>query len=118
LDVVGFAYLHQQIKLLGFGTSLNSIVATSAEYFVHLSIFQLSEGAYRLFQIFQLATIRNLLAVAQTSLGFHPTTCSTSSSVPFSIGEYTFGKSSRIWAATPSSGFHMEKKIRSDEIGT
>ena len=52
------------------------------------------------------------------SLGFHPTTCSTSSSVPFSIGEYTFGKSSRIWAATPSSGFHMEKKIRSNEIGT
>ena len=80
--MVGFTYLHQQIiiKLLGFGTSLNSIVATSAEYSVHLSIFQLSEGAYRPFQIFQLATIRNLLAVAQTSLGFHPTTCSTSSS--------------------------------------
>ena len=43
LDVVSFTDLHKQIQLLGFGTSLNSIVAASIEHPVHLSIFQLSE---------------------------------------------------------------------------
>ena len=80
LDVVGFAYLHQQIQLLGFGTSLNSTVAASLEHSVYLSIFKLSERAHRLIQIFQLTTIWNLFIVAQTSLVFHPTACSTSSS--------------------------------------
>jgi hypothetical protein len=80
LDVVGFAYSHQQIQLLGFGTSLNSTVAASPEHSVYLSIFQLPERAHRPIQIFQLTTIWNLFPVAETSLVLYPTTCSASSS--------------------------------------
>ena len=73
-------YIHWQIKLLGFGASLNSIVATSAEYAVHLSIFQLPQRTHHEIQIFQLAPVRNFFVMAKASVDVHTSTCSSSSS--------------------------------------
>ena len=58
-----FAHLHQKIQLLGFGTSLNSIVATSTEHSVHLSIFQLPKRTH-----FSHSSIWYLFFVAKTSM--------------------------------------------------
>ena len=70
LDVVSVAYIHWQIKLLGFGASLNSIVATSAEHSIHLSIFQLPQRTHHEIQIF---------VMAEASVDVHTSTCSSSS---------------------------------------
>ena len=79
LDVVCLSDLHQKIQLLGFGTSLNSTVATSIEYSVHLPIFQLPKGTHFADQVFQFASVWILFAVAQTPMEVH-TYASTASS--------------------------------------
>jgi hypothetical protein len=120
LDVVGFTYLYQQIQLLGFGTSLISIVATSAEHPAYLSIFQLSERVHCPIQIFQLATIWDFLTVAQ---GANFVWASNPQHVRRALHSPLFHRRVQLWEIIQDSGsnsvrrFHMEKKLRSNEIG-
>ena len=110
LDVVGFAYLHQQIQLLGFGTSLNSIVAASIEHSFYLSIFQLSKRAHCSNQIFKLPSVWNFFDMAQTSMGIYTTTCPKSSSQsPFPSPSTTLGNHPRLGQQFYQTVPHGEK---------
>ena len=59
--------------------SLNSTVATSIEYSVYLSIFQLPEGTHPADQVFGFPPVWILLVVAQTTMEVHPYTSTASS---------------------------------------
>ena len=94
------------IQFLGFGTSLNSTVATSIEYSVYLSIFQLPEGTHPADQVFGFPPVWILLVVAQTTMEVHPYTSTAKLyRVPYLVAEFSFGKSSKTLVAIRSRDF-------------
>ena len=72
----------------------NSTVATSIEYSVHLSVFQLSKRTHPSYKVLELTSIWNLLVVAQTTMEVNPYASSTSSS------------QSNIWSSSSTLGNH------------
>ena len=58
---------------LEFGTSVNSIVATSTQHSFHLPIFQVPERTHCTASIFVDTSVRDILSLAQTPLGFNTT---------------------------------------------
>ena len=86
--------LHQKIQFLGFGTSLNSTVATSIEYSVYLSVFQLPKGTHPSDQVLEFTSVWILLVVAQTTMEVNPCTSTSSSS------------QSNIWSPSSTLGNH------------
>ena len=69
--MVHFSVVHGQSQFLGFGTSLNSIVAASPQYSFHLLVFQLPERTQCTASFFIDTPIRNILPVAKTTLGLN-----------------------------------------------
>ena len=113
-----FPIYTKKIQFLGFGTSLNSTVATSIEYSVYLSVFQLPKGTDPSDQVLEFTSVWILLVVAQTTMEVNPCTSTASSSQ-----SHIYGRRVQLWEIIQDLGsnsvkrFHMEKRLRSNEIG-
>ena len=96
--------------------SLNSTVATSIEYSVHLSVFQLSKGPYSSIQ----ASSRQF---GTFSLWRKLRWKSTPTQVRRALHSPIFGHRVQLWEIIQDLGsnsirrFHMEKRLRSNEVG-
>ena len=108
---------HQEIQLLGFGTSLNSTVATSSEHTIHLPIFQLPKRHNSTHDILRISTIWDILSVAQTTVEIYSHTCSPSSSAPHiwttstTLGSYS-GPGQQLHQTIPHGKTHSLQRIR------
>ena len=93
-------------------------MATSTEYSVYLSVFQLPERTHFADQVFKFTPVWILLVVAQTTMEVHTYTSTTSS-----IRSPLFGRRVQLWQIIQDLGsnsvkrFHMEKRLHSNEIG-
>ena len=75
--MVHLSVVYGQSQPLGFGTSLNSIVATSTQHSFYLPIFQLPERTHCTASVFLDTSIWNFFPLAQTTMGLHAATSSS-----------------------------------------
>ena len=116
--MVHLSVVYGQSQLLGFGTSLNSIVAASTQYSFHLPIFQLPERTHCKAPIVVDTSVRNILSLAQTPLGFN-----TTASAGYLLQQEISRQNSQLWeviqhlSSNSLKRFQMEKRSRSHEFG-
>ena len=112
--MVGVTGLHRKTELLGFGTSLNSSVATSAEYTPFIYLF--FNCKKRLILRSQFSASRQF---GTFSLWRKFRWASTPHRVRQALHSSTFHNRVKLWEIIQDLSikcFHMEKRIRSNEL--
>ena len=118
LDVVSFSRFYGQIQLVGFGTSLNSIVAAETQHPVHLSFFHCKKGLISRTPFSSSRQFRSF------SLWRKLRWRTTPQRIQSALHSKTFSNRVELWSiiiqdlgSNPLRRFTVEKHIRSNSFG-